>query len=387
VGSKALYSNTSGYDNTANGYAALAFNTTGQANTAMGHLSLNQNQTGSGNTAIGSSALRLTTGGDNSAIGANALQLNQNGVTNTATGSNALFSNQQGNSNTASGYNSLLLNTNGSSNSVFGAFAFNNNLTGSQNTALGFAADVLSSNLSNATAIGANAKVGSSNSMVLGSAGVNVGIGVSSPIVTLHVKGSANIFSGADTHTGDFYSGTSNVDGIEMVSSGSDAYMSVQRTSNYGLHISKKNISSNSGLAGFFVNGVNVGSITTNGVNTSFNTTSDSRLKENILPTHYGLITLMKLSVADYNYKANGKKTLQTGFLAQELYEVYPQAVHVGGENEKIDPWMIDYSKITPLLVKSIQEQQQQIESQRNDIEFLKLQVAELNIAIKKLTR
>jgi hypothetical protein len=51
------------------------------------------------------------------------------------------------------------------------------------------------------------------------------------------------------------------------------------------------------------------------------------------------------------------------GFYAQELFEVYPQAVTQGGENVDESPWQIDYGKITPILVKAIQEQQTLIEA------------------------
>lgn len=50
------------------------------------------------------------------------------------------------------------------------------------------------------------------------------------------------------------------------------------------------------------------------------------------------------------------------GFYAQELYTVYPQAVTVGGEDPSKDPWSIDYSKLTPVLVKAIQELKQQFD-------------------------
>jgi hypothetical protein len=40
-----------------------------------------------------------------------------------------------------------------------------------------------------------------------------------------------------------------------------------------------------------------------------------------------------------------------------------PWAVSEGGENEKENPWGVDYGKLTPVLVKAIQEQQTIIES------------------------
>ena len=70
---KALYSNTTGGDNTATGYLALSLNTTGFNNTANGFQALVVNTTGAGNTAIGVGALGLsTTGGGNIALGGNA---------------------------------------------------------------------------------------------------------------------------------------------------------------------------------------------------------------------------------------------------------------------------------------------------------------------------
>jgi len=374
IGRETLYSNYSGSDNTACGIKSLYSNSDGDDNVAIGAVTLYTNTSGSKNTANGNRALHL----------------NQAGSYNTANGFEALYSNL-GSSNVASGFRALYSNTLGGGNSAMGAGSLTTNHTGNSNTALGYEADVLIDGLSHATAIGANAKVGSSNSLVLGGAGadaVKVGIGVTSPIVTLHVKGTANFFSGADTHTGDFYAGTSNVDGIEMVSSGADAYMSVQRTGGgYGLHVTKKNTLNNNGLIGFLVNDILVGAITTNGTTTTYySSPSDARLKENIHPTQFGLSNLMKINVADYNYKADNAKKLQTGFIAQDLYKLYPQAVQTGGESEKTNPWMIDYSKITPLLVKSIQQQQQIIENQKSEIDILKTQVENLINAVNTLT-
>ena len=46
-----------------------------------------------------------------------------------------------------------------------------------------------------------------------------------------------------------------------------------------------------------------------------------------------------------------------TGFIAQELYQAYPPAVSVGGEDPREDPWTISYGKLSPLIIKAIQEQ------------------------------
>jgi hypothetical protein len=107
------------------------------------------------------------------------------------------------------------------------------------------------------------------------------------------------------------------------------------------------------------------------GVN--YTTTSDIRLKENIKETAYGINDLMKIKVADYYYKTDkNHEDPQTGFLAQQLHGIYPNAVSAGGEDETKNPWGVDYGKLTPLLVKAIQDQQVQIETLRKEIEDLK---------------
>ena len=198
-----------------------------------------------------------------------------------------------------------------------------------------------------------------------------MGIGTTTPFTTLHVKGTVNVFYNASsTHTGNFWAGTSNVDGVEIVSSvGGDAYISVQRAAGPGMNVTRA--SGAGSLVAFNVGGSTVGLISTDGSTTTYSTVSDVRLKENINPTKSGLSILMKMNVKDYNFISDTKKILQTGFLAQDLYKLYPQAVHAGGENVKTDPWTIDYSKLTPVLVKGMQEQQQVIEKQQQQINEL----------------
>jgi hypothetical protein len=73
VGSKVLYSNTTGYDNTANGFQALYSNTAGYRNTADGFSALISNASGYDNTANGYAALLFNiTGFGNIAVGSHA---------------------------------------------------------------------------------------------------------------------------------------------------------------------------------------------------------------------------------------------------------------------------------------------------------------------------
>jgi hypothetical protein len=146
-----LFNNTTGIDNTANGFAALFSNTTGNYNTADGVHALVNNTTASDNTAIGINALFAnttghdntangfvalfsnTTGNFNTADGVHALVNNTTASDNTAIGINALFSNTTGHDNTANGFNALFSNTTGSFNIAVGSSAGNNLTTGSNN--------------------------------------------------------------------------------------------------------------------------------------------------------------------------------------------------------------------------------------------------------------
>ncbi len=83
----ALFFNTEGNANTANGASALINNTTGSANTASEIAALFFNPQGSANTGNGAFALQNnTTGNNNTAIGYGALLANTSGTQNTALG-------------------------------------------------------------------------------------------------------------------------------------------------------------------------------------------------------------------------------------------------------------------------------------------------------------
>jgi hypothetical protein len=92
------------------GVSALFSDTTGVNDTAIGSAALHNNTTGSLNTASGFQALfSNTTGHDNTANGYQALYNNSTASFNTADGDQALYSNTAGYNNTASGYQAVLL--------------------------------------------------------------------------------------------------------------------------------------------------------------------------------------------------------------------------------------------------------------------------------------
>lgn len=119
-------------------------------------------------------------------------------------------------------------------------------------------------------------------------------------------------------------------------------------------------------IAGFYnSSGTNIGTITTDNSNTSYNTTSDYRLKENILPMTGALAKLAQLNPVTYKWKTDGSDG--QGFIAHELAEVIPDCVT--GEKDAVNEdgkpkyQGIDTSYLVATLVSAIQEQQALIES------------------------
>ena len=101
-----------------------------------------------------------------------------------------------------------------------------------------------------------------------------------------------------------------------------------------------------------------VGSITTDGSTTSYVTTSDYRLKENIAPMTGALEKIQALKPVTYVWKATGKTS--QGFIAHELAEICPESVV--GEKDAVDvdgnPQYqgIDTSFLIATLTAAIQE-------------------------------
>ena len=133
--------------------SALFSNTTGTQNTAVGNFALNDN----------------TIGVNNVAIGINALLNNTTGVENTAIGNFALQGNKTGRDNVAIGINALINDTIGASNIAVGDFAGDQSKADNNNTFLGFGANNTSGiALSNSTALGAQSSITASNQVRIG---------------------------------------------------------------------------------------------------------------------------------------------------------------------------------------------------------------------------
>jgi hypothetical protein len=95
-----------------------------------------------------------------------------------------------------------------------------------------------------------------------------------------------------------------------------------------------------------------VGTITTSGSSTAYNTSSDQRLKENIVDAPSASEDIDAIQVRSFDWKADGSHQ-KYGMVAQELQSVAPEAVSEGATEE--DMMGVDYSKLVPMLVKEIQ--------------------------------
>ena len=109
-----------------------------------------------------------------------------------------------------------------------------------------------------------------------------------------------------------------------------------------------------------------MGSITVSGTSTGFNTSSDYRLKENVVTDWDATSRLKQLKPSRFNFKADKDTTLD-GFIAHEVSSVVPEAI--SGEKDAVDkdgniePQSIDQAKLVPLLTKALQEAIAKIET------------------------
>ena len=117
----------------------------------------------------------------------------------------------------------------------------------------------------------------------------------------------------------------------------------------------------------------------------AYTATSDQRVKSNIdhMPDLLSKVMQLQPKTYNYNFDKTHKKVL--GFLAQEVEPLFPQIIYKNVNDNKDDLYRMDYSGFGVIAIKAIQEQQKIIQLQRNDIEQLKHQVAELTVAVNKL--
>ena len=112
-----------------------------------------------------------------------------------------------------------------------------------------------------------------------------------------------------------------------------------------------------------------VGEISVTASSTNYGTSSDHRLKENVVEMTDATTRLKQLQPKRFNFIEDADTTVD-GFLAHEVQSVVPEAI-TGTHNEVDDDGNpvyqgIDQSKLVPLLVKTIQELEARIEALEN---------------------
>ncbi len=164
-----------------------------------------------------------------------------------------------------------------------------------------------------------------------------VGIGTASPTRKLHVQT-------ADQNSVYIESTTSDNNGMFILNANTDQ--------NWGANWHEFVYFQKQGNALGWIGAAN------SGTGVSYNTSSDYRLKTD-LKNYSGLDLVKKIKTYDFAWKTNSSR--MHGVMAHELQEILPYAVSgtkdAVDENGKMKIQGVDYGRITPILVKAIQEQ------------------------------
>ena len=383
--------------NVAFSFGFSSFSAGAKSNIILGENAYNSLSDGVRNVAIGTNALK-SVGVMQSSYNATVIDSNypSSSSDNIAIGYNTLSSIISGGSNIAIGTNSLSSLTptnvanvmNESNNIAIGSNALRKITTGPSNVAIGsFAAGKITSSSTRNVAIGHSAMESSPNNVTSNTAigyracnsnygSYNVCIGANS--------GASAINNNDGSLYIDVIGGTAPLIGGKFGSNLSSS-PSQSDSTRYVFIPSKLTIGANTypvspfsfSVTGqsYFSSNVSIGSTATptytlqvNGTagGTTWNTTSDARLKKNVKNIDNALEKILSLRGVSYYWdkkvnpqmKLDNKKHL--GFLAQEVEKVLPQVVNTS--NDKMKTKAIAYSDIIPVLVEAIKTQQKQIE-------------------------
>jgi hypothetical protein len=380
MGQSTMYYNTTGYQNTALGRLALHVNTTGYQNTAVGNdagLYTNAggtNETSNTSVYVGHDARASANGNSNEiVIGASARGNGSNSVTlGNSSITKSVLRGKVGIGTTSPTTGLHIENSNSmsgdpGSNNVPSIYVYNS--SNSSSTAHSIMA------LRSAGSSGGNPYMSYD---INGVTGYSIGIDNSDadklkfqsnwdfnnsdiPVMTFTTDDKAGIGTASPSYKLDVNS-----------SDATTVRISSTTTDNNGLLVLNANSSDvNAWNAGnhefiyFQKQGTNIGSIKNNGENAvTYNTSSDYRLKEDY-QSFSGLSLVSKMKVYDHAWKSD--KSRMYGFKAHELQSVVPYLVsgkkdEVGSDGKPMYQ-MVDYSKLTPVLVKALQEQQEEIDS------------------------
>ena len=105
----------------------------------------------------------------------------------------------------------------------------------------------------------------------------------------------------------------------------------------------------------------------------STTTSSDERLKENIKEIPYGLEEVLKMKPVEYDWKEKRGGKHDIGVIAQDIEKLIPEIIKENKDlKTKEDFKSVDYGKMVAVLIKAIQEQQEEIELLKANLDQLK---------------
>ena len=139
----------------------------------------------------------------------------------------------------------------------------------------------------------------------------------------------------------------------------------LRATKNNSAPVEFNRLGSSGDIVLFYANTGGVGSISVTQSSTYYNTSSDYRLKENIVEMTGALDRVNQLKPSRFNFVGD-TDVIVDGFLAHEVQEIVPEAI--SGEKDAVDEegnpeyQSIDQSKLVPLLVGAIQELKAEID-------------------------
>ena len=238
----------------------------------------------------------------------------------------------------------------------------------------------------------------------------NVGIGTTSPAYKLHVVGNMNIQgtggylrwnsgdmqirnAGSYAMAFDTYSGSSLVERMRIVSGGyigmntspsGFATLEIENiaSTTYGLYVDYTDTNASYGAMKVILTGASTspsyvdwwygatqtGAVVTTGSSTQYLTSSDYRLKENIVPMSNAIDRVKQLKPSRFNFI--GHENTVDGLIAHEVAEVVPEAVNGEKDGLRDDGTPkyqgIDEGKLVPLLIGAIQELEARVKELEN---------------------
>ena len=173
------------------------------------------------------------------------------------------------------------------------------------------------------------------------------GTNSTTPTERLRIDSSGNLLVGT-TVTPNTLLGASVTQGLAF--NGGSGYLVAAASGQTTAYFNRQ--TSDGTIVDFRKDGTTVGSISVTGSATAYNTSSDQRLKDNIVDAPSASDDIDAIQVRSFDWKADGSHQ-KYGMVAQELQTVAPEAVTGNANSDEM--MAVDYSKLVPMLVKEIQ--------------------------------